>query len=295
MIEHIRLDEIHEGDNDRTVFDAAEIRELSLSIRAHGLLQPISVRPNTDGYEIIAGERRYRACHYLEWVTMPAIVHIGLSDEDASALMLAENVSRKDLDPMDEAKAYHKRIGEYEWSIATCADKAGVSADRVRKRLRLLDLRPDIQHLVAKGQMPVGHAEAMAKLDSNRQTLASRPLVRGEKINLREFQSIVDALYAEQTQEAMFDLSLLNEPQSIIEHGATVMTFDYPIATDLPTLSGQTTGEALVNFIKHLTSIDKEDEAKIAGWILYQLAKQNLTRIPYEAMTKLPLDQVGTL
>ena len=295
MIEQIRMEQIHEGDNDRTVFDAAEIRELSLSIRAHGLLQPISVRPNDDGFEIIAGERRYRACHYLEWTEMPAIVHVGLSDEDASALMLAENVSRKDLDPMDEAKAYTKRITEYDWSIATCADKAGVSADRVRKRLKLLDLRPDIQHLVAKGQMPVGHAEAIAKLDSNRQTLVSRPLVRGEKINLREFQTIVDALYADQTQESMFDLSLLNEPQSIIESGVTVLAFDYPIASDLPTLNGKTTGEALVNFIKHLEASDKTEEAKVAGWILYQLAKNNLTRIPYETMTKLPLDQAGTL
>ena len=113
----IPIDSIRRGDNDRQAFDQVALEELSESIRAHGLVQPITIRPMPDGhYQIVAGERRWRACKLLTWHEIPAIVR-DLDDEAASAIMLAENIGRKDLNPIEEANAYHRRMDQFGWSV----------------------------------------------------------------------------------------------------------------------------------------------------------------------------------
>lgn len=203
---HLPLVELVAGENDRTRFDDRDLTELAASMAEHGLAQPITVRPRSSGgYEIVAGERRTRAARQLGWASIPAIVR-ELSDEAAAGIMLAENILRRDLDPLDEAGAYQKRMQRFGWSAAETARQANVSVDRVRRRLALLSLLPDVQKLVRSGQLPIGHAELLSDLDSNRQLVALRVFTGGRAPTLAEFRRICGELAAQQSQAALIDL-----------------------------------------------------------------------------------------
>jgi ParB/RepB/Spo0J family partition protein len=183
------------GDNDRTVFAPAALQELASSIQAHGLAQPITVREiSPELYQIVAGERRFRACsQVLGWVEIPAIV-ADLTDEEASGIMLAENVARQDLDPIDEGRAYQDRITRFGWSVQDVAEKAGVSAVRVRFRLKLLTLRSDLQALVL----------ADANLDNNFQAIALQRLQGNSTPTPAWFRSVVAELLEKQSTVSLF-------------------------------------------------------------------------------------------
>ena len=198
---------IRAGNNDRKQFDQAALSDLANSIRENGLKQPPTVRRVHDGYEIICGERRTRACLLLDWEEIPAIVE-EMTDEQASAVMLLENTARVDLNPMEEARAYQSRIDRYEWPVAKVAQLAGVSESRVKSRLLLLTLSPEIQILVQSGQLPIGHAELLAKLDRNRQVIACRILNGNPGMGIVRFREIVNELRGEQDKEVA-DMSAL--------------------------------------------------------------------------------------
>ena len=235
-IQNIPISQIIPGDNDRQKFDQAALEELAASIQAHGLAQPITVRPMVSctecgayvpasdvpefcpncgndmwspaSFQIVAGERRFRAVRdVLKAEIIPCIVR-ELDDEAASAIMLAENMARQDLDPVDEAGAYQARMDTFGWSVQDCASKAGVSTIRVLFRLKLLRLRPDLQRLVGNGQLPLGYAQILADgdLDRNRQLLAISHLQANSSPTPPWFRSVVGKLKAEQEQESLFDV-----------------------------------------------------------------------------------------
>lgn len=199
-IQEIELDKISASfGNDRTTFDPAALRDLAESIRAtSGVVQPVTLRRMPDGrYQLIAGERRTRASMLLwaddelfaqfcalfalefsnPFTTIRAIVR-ELSDSESAVVMLSENTGRKDLDPIDEARAYARRMQDYGWDEKTCADRAGVNIQIIRNRLALLSLRTDIQFLVRSGNLTVGYAQIIAEsnLDNNRQLIALKRL-----------------------------------------------------------------------------------------------------------------------
>lgn len=207
-IQSVNVNQIKPGDNDRQTFNWPALKALAESIHTHGLAQPITVRPIADGYEIVAGERRFRACKLLGWDQIPAIVR-NLDDEEAAAIMLAENVHRVDLNPMDEAHAYDRRMQEFGWSPSQVAKNANVSPRRVQARLALLELVPEAQTLIASGQLSPGYGEAMAPLDHNRQRIAMRYFETTEKPLLREFKAVTGKLFEEQAQGSLFDMSTL--------------------------------------------------------------------------------------
>ena len=124
-----------------------------------------------------------------------------MSDETASAIMLAENVQRADLDPIEEARAYQNRIARYGYSLAQIADVAAVPIERVRKRLSLLALAPEIAHMVSRKQLPLAYAYCLSPLDSNRQLLA----LSAYPVSLETFRALANRLLMEQEQGAMFD------------------------------------------------------------------------------------------
>ncbi len=188
-VQHIALALIRPGDNDRTAFRADKLRELADNIAEIGLAQPITIRPIESPdylYEIVAGERRYRACQMLGWTHIPALVR-KLTDEQASRIMLAENVHRVDIDPIDEARAYQKRMEAFKWSTAQIAKAASVGEKRVQARLLLLKLVPEAQQMIQVGQMGVQFGECLSPLDFNRQRVALKYLTGKEKPLLREF------------------------------------------------------------------------------------------------------------
>jgi ParB/RepB/Spo0J family partition protein len=290
-INEIHLAQIRVGDNDRKNFNAVALQELADSISEHGLGQPIIVRPVwicptcetvyteptsrcqscdnlnlTRNYQIVAGERRYRAFQLLEQTHIPAIIREDLDDETADGLMLAENVQRQDLNPLEEAMAYRKRMVRHDWSIAETARRASVSESKVRNRLSLLDLVPEAQHLAANGNLPLGLAERMSVLDTNRQRIAlawlrDQPTLPSPRV----FSSMVNGLHEEQIQDTMFNLdSLLSAPVAAsIEQCNGQLDQALPTITGLPDLPQKKGGLAAVldAYIATLIETDTGREA----------------------------------
>lgn len=304
----IPLNQIVPGDNDRTVFEPQALQDLADSIKADGLMQPITIRPlwsdvgalfgkpdpSNVTYQIVAGERRFRAVGLLGWPTISAIVR-ELTDEQADALMLAENVHRADLNPMDEARAYHKRMSKHGWSIAQVAGKANVSAKRVTGRIKLLDLVPEAQKLIADRQMGVQFGEVMSPLDNNRQRIALRYVAQAERPLLREFKAIVGRLLEEQAQESLFDADLFIV-QTLEEHNAEREAHNhrrFPTSDDLPLMHKTgTIGLSLETYIAQLLNDPSHREAAAVVGTVYQGMLRAGLCFPPRPERKSPLDSV---
>lgn len=239
------------GNNDRTHFDPAALKELANSISEHGLIQPVIVRPldGTELYQIIAGERRCRAIDLLGWPEVPCLVK-DLNDEEASAVMLTENIARDDLDPIDEANAYASRMALFRWDEKMCAKKAGVSRVRVQFRLKLLKLREDLQNLVRTNDLELGYAQiiSQANLDANFQMLAIRQLRDNPSPTPAWFRRVCGQLFEQQAQATLFDAPLFGG--QILSEQPTESQPDPPLpSTTIPPTNGQNPRELLANQI----------------------------------------------
>ena len=150
------------GLNPRKDFDSAELAELAQSIRAKGLVQPIIARPDRErgGFEIVAGERRWRAAQRAPLHTVPVIVR-ELSDQDVAEFAVIENVQRKDLNPIEEATGYNELIARFRYSQEEVAEMVGKSRSHLANMLRLLKLPPDVQAMLREGKLTPGHARAL--------------------------------------------------------------------------------------------------------------------------------------
>lgn len=280
------------GDNDRKTFDQDALRELAQSIALHGLAQPITVRPIDDEvYQIVAGERRFRACsQILGWTEIPAIVRTDLDDEAASAIMLAENTGRADLNPIEEAMAYEARAARFGWTDAHIAEIAGVSEGLVSRRRSLLSLVPEAQHLVAVGQMPIGHAEALVKLDVNRQRIALRIYGHADNMPLRMFRRVCNDLYEEQAQETLWDvenfwLQQVVEQEETPRRGKKAVTFA-PTRKDLPPVDiwdDCHTNEVIDAYIAKLIEAGHKREAAAIGNLYDALVHSNFLSVPEQS------------
>lgn len=167
----------------RRDFDSKSIEELAASIRSAGLLQPVTVRPvvgSKDQFELIAGERRMRACKLLGWQKIPAIV-TNATDQDAGIWALIENVHRTDLNPMDRALSLKQLAAEFRLTHEALAEQVGLDRSSVTNMLRLAELDESTAMLVRKGLISQGHAKALLSVSNlkSRATLAEST-VRGE-------------------------------------------------------------------------------------------------------------------
>lgn len=215
-VQMLDTQEIIPGPNDRTIFDPSALKELAANINEHGLIQPITVRwvDEAGCYQIVAGERRYRACaDILGWTEIPAIVK-ELDDKEASAIMLAENIARENLDPIDEARAYANRMHRYDLTVDDIAQQVGVSTIRIRFRLKLLSLRDDVQRLIRSGNLSIGYAQILADadLDHNRQMLALAKLRDNHSATPAWFRRVVNELLEQQAQGVLFEMPLFGGP-----------------------------------------------------------------------------------
>jgi len=152
----------------RKYFDEQAIDTLAQSISKQGLMQPITVRPKGELYEIIAGERRWRACQKIAKSPVPVIIQ-HVSDETALALALIENLQREDLNAIEEAQALNRLINEFQLTHQQIATILGHSRAHISNQLRLLQLEPEVQTLLAKGDISVGHARCLVGLETNTQ------------------------------------------------------------------------------------------------------------------------------
>jgi ParB family transcriptional regulator, chromosome partitioning protein len=148
----------------RSGIDETALAELSASIEVSGLLQPIVVRPRGSGYELIAGERRWRAVERLGWPTIPAVVR-DADDQTLLTLALIENLQRNDLSPIDEAQGYRRLMEEFEVPQAEVARLVARNRATVANLLRLLKLPPEVQGFVHDGKLSEGHARALLALE----------------------------------------------------------------------------------------------------------------------------------
>jgi ParB family chromosome partitioning protein len=181
----------------RAEIPTESLEELASSIKVQGVVQPIVVRPTGEpgNYEIIAGERRWRAAQLAGLAEVPAIVK-DVTDEAAVAIALIENIQREDLNPIDEATALKRLIDEFGMTHQGAADAVGRSRAAVSNLLRLLDLNEDVGFSLARGDLEMGHARALLGLEGDSQSQAARRVV-AKGLSVRETERLVKRLKSE--------------------------------------------------------------------------------------------------
>lgn len=177
----------------RQIFHSAELAELAASIKESGLLQPILVRRKGDGiYELISGERRWRATKEAGLDTIQAVVR-NCSDQEAILFALVENLQREDLNPMETARAYSRMMNEFGLTHDSIAQKVGRDRSSVANSVRLLNLHHDVQALVESGTLSAGHAKALLGLDSPETQCRVAKTVAARALSVRETERLVTA------------------------------------------------------------------------------------------------------
>ena len=174
----------------RTVWNEQELAELTESVRANGIIQPIIIRPIGTGFQLIAGERRLRAAELAGMKSIPALVRHA-TDEQLHEWALVENIHRVDLNPIERAKAYHEYISTFSLTQAEAAERLGEGRSVIANYIRLLDLPQEIKQMIANGQISMGHARAILALptDELRRKLANRAMAG--RLSVREVERLV--------------------------------------------------------------------------------------------------------
>ena len=183
----------------RKRFDDESLQELADSISQHGIIQPLTVRKLSSGYyQIIAGERRWRAARLAGLQEVPVIV-IEADDRKAAELAMIENLQREDLNPMEEAAGFQSLIESYHMTQEEAAQRVGKSRSAVTNALRLLGLTPSVRKLVEEGKLSAGHARALVPLSPSLQESAANAIVSGG-LSVRQTEALVKRLSAEKKE-----------------------------------------------------------------------------------------------
>ncbi|HBR97080.1 MAG TPA: chromosome partitioning protein ParB [Gammaproteobacteria bacterium] len=186
-LKQVAIDQIQRGSyQPRRHFEPEALQELADSLSTQGMVQPVVLRPRAEGYELIAGERRWRAAQLAGMATIPAVVR-EYSDADAAAVALIENIQREDLNPLEEAAALQRLQAEFGMSHKAVAEAVGRSRTAVTNLLRLLDLHDDVKKMVDERSLDMGHARALLGADlADQYTLAKMVVDRGLSVRATE-------------------------------------------------------------------------------------------------------------
>lgn len=180
----------------RREIDREKLQELADSISAQGIIQPIVIRPlDNDKYEIVAGERRWRAAQLAGLHEIPVIIR-DITEQTAMALALIENIQREDLSPLEEAAGLDRLLNEFEMTHQQVADAVGKSRTTVTNLLRILDLQEEVKGLLTKGLIEMGHAKALLGLEGPLQIQAAQQIV-AKGLNVRAAEKLVRDLQAQ--------------------------------------------------------------------------------------------------
>ncbi|HET7466330.1 MAG TPA: ParB/RepB/Spo0J family partition protein [Candidatus Dormibacteraeota bacterium] len=175
----------------RARFDAEPLGELAESIRQHGVLQPLLVRRDLDGYELIAGERRWRAARMAGLQSVPAVVRTDTDGDQQLVLGLIENLQRTDLDPIEEARGLHRLTEEFGLTHEDVAQRVGKHRVSVTQSLRLLNACPAVQSAVSAGAISAGHARALVALESVAGQEHGLKVVLARRLSVRQAENWV--------------------------------------------------------------------------------------------------------
>lgn len=218
----------------RNQFIDAPLDDLVESIRQHGIIQPLIARLVDGKYELIAGERRWRASKKLGLATVPVIERVA-SDRDVLEMALIENLQREDLNPIEEAAGYVRLAKEFTLKQEEIATRVGKSRASVANAMRLLDLHPDIQLNLAQGQITVGHAKAILALkDADTQKLAADQIIR-RKLTVRAAEKLTQSLLTnpsgsadpKQVPPREIDIQIRDLTKRLQEHLATHVSVNH--------------------------------------------------------------------
>jgi len=175
----------------RSRFDDEGLKELAASIKATGVLQPVLVRHQADGFQLVAGERRLRAAQIAGLEQIPAIIR-DVDDREMMELALIENVQREDLNPIDEAKAYKALVSAVGLTHDQLSERVGKQRSSISNSLRLLGLPPEVQDMVSRGTLSAGHARALLSLDVAGDQLAAARYVQTKGFSVRRTEAFVN-------------------------------------------------------------------------------------------------------
>lgn len=180
----------------RRVFEKAHLEELAASIKEFGVLQPVSVRLiNGHRYELVAGERRLRACRLAGLAKIPSVI-VGINDRDSAILALIENIQRENLNYIEEAEGFRNLIQDYNFTQEKLSEKLGKSQSAIANRLRLLRLSPDIKRALIENGCSERHARALLKLpNEEQQKEVLRKVIKGN-LTVKKTESLIEAMLA---------------------------------------------------------------------------------------------------
>ncbi len=198
----IKISEIEpDGDQPRKIFDEKAIEELAESVRTHGVLQPIMVRPAANGrYTIVAGERRWRAARIAGLEEIPVIIR-EMSEKEAAEIALVENLQRENLNPIEEARGYKNLIENFGLSQEDVAQRVGKSRPTVTNMLRLLLLEDDIVGYVEEGRISAGHARALLSVEEGMQRRQAVDGILQGRMTVRDVERLANAKKKEKKPE----------------------------------------------------------------------------------------------
>lgn len=229
----------------RTRMDEGALNELAASIKAQGLMQPILVRPlgRGDRYEIIAGERRYRAAQIAGLSEVPVLVK-DVDDQAAAAMALIENIQREDLNPLEEAQGIHRLITDFDFTHEQAANAVGRSRSAVSNLLRLLNLARPVQTMLMAGDIDMGHARALLAVDAATQITLANQIV-AKRMSVREAEKLVAKTSTEQ--------AAASKPRSAKEKSRDIARLEEELSDVLATkvaikLGAKNMGQLIIDF-----------------------------------------------
>ena len=187
----LRIDDIRPNPfQPRDSVGGEAFEELVASVREHGVLQPVLVRRAGEGYELIAGERRWRACKQVGLDAVPAMVR-DIGDDDALTLALVENLQREDLNPIEKARAFREMADRFDLTQEEVARRTGKERPTIANFLRLLDLPEAVQELVSRGTISMGHARALLGLDKAKEQMDMCRRIIRDDLSVRDVERVV--------------------------------------------------------------------------------------------------------
>jgi len=282
-VRHVSVDRIEANpDNPRLVFEESALAELSASILEHGVLQPILVRPLGDGYQVVAGERRWRAATQAGLETIPALVE-DLDDDAAMEIAVIENLQREDLSPLEEATIYEKMVTEHGYSIRKLAQKLGKDKGYLENRLRLADAPEEIRALVSVRKDTLSHAYELMKVQDPKKRKRLAAQVASGQLSLVKLRERIEGRPARAALAATLETEPLqsDEGEDVLPAPASIPTGD-----DALILAKAQFQEALGELLAVLRSPEFDSAANASD-------RQNLAK--YLTISKLTLENAITV
>ena len=204
----------------RLSFDEQGLNELAQSIKEHGIIQPLVLRKIGDKFEIIAGERRYKASYIAGLTEVPAVI-INLNDNESAEVAIVENIQRKDLSPIEEAKSYKKLLDRGYLTQDQLAGRMGKTQATVSNKLRLLNLDEDVQSALLNNKISERHARSILRLDDKEKQKQILKEILNRRLNVRDTENLVSEMLNDNKKEEFIHVSNL-----------TPNTFEFPEITD---------------------------------------------------------------